>query len=117
MSHAELKQIVLIDTNVWIGFFSKTGYLPTKEQLNKLLGLHAVAIAGPIVLELLQGCRSAKERRTVRDYFEGLHWFVTEDKHWFQAGEMANDLRQRGMRRSVRWMLLLQPWISPIPVN
>lgn len=51
----------------------------------------------PIVLELLQGCRSVKERRTLREHLEGLHWLVTEDQHWFQAGEMANDLRQKGV--------------------
>ena len=88
---------MLIDTSAWIGFFAKTGYPQIKERLKRLLDDHAVAIAGPIVLELLQGCRSAKERRTLRGHFEGLHWLVTEDQHWFQAGEMANDLRQQGI--------------------
>ena len=97
MSPAGLKKLVLIDTSVWIGFFAKTGYPQIKEQLKKLLDNHAVATAGPIVLELLQGCRSTKERRTLREHLKGLHWLVTEDQHWFQAGEMANDLRQQGI--------------------
>ena len=97
MSPAGLKKLVLIDTSVWVGFFAKTGYQQIKEQLKKLLDHHVVATAGPIVLELLQGCRSAKERRTLREHLRGLHWLVTEDQHWFQAGEMANDLRQQGI--------------------
>jgi len=97
LSPAGLKKLVLIDTSVWIGFFVKTGYPQIKEQLKTLLDDHAVATAGPIVLELLQGCRSAKERRILREHLEGLHWLVTEDPHWFQAGEMANDLRQHGI--------------------
>ena len=97
MSPAGLKKLVLIDTSVWIGFFAKTGYPQIKEQLKKLLDNHVVATAGPIVLELLQGCRSAKERRTLREHLGGLHWLGTEDQHWFQAGEMANDLRQQGI--------------------
>lgn len=88
---------MLVDTSIWIGFFAKTGYPHIKEQLKKLLDNHVVAIAGPIVLELLQGCRSAKERRTLREHLEGLHWLATENRHWFQAGEMANDLRQQGI--------------------
>jgi predicted nucleic acid-binding protein len=97
LSPGWLKKLVLIDTSVWIGFFAKTGYSHIKEQLKMLLDDHAVATAGPIVLELLQGCRSAKERRTLREHLEGLHWLVTEDQHWFQAGEMANNLRQQGI--------------------
>ena len=88
---------MLIDTSVWIGFFSKTGFPQIKEQLKKLLDNNAVATAGPIVLELLQGCRSGKERRTISEHLEGIHWLSTEDQHWFQAGEMANDLRQQGI--------------------
>ncbi len=52
------------------------------------------------MLELLQGCRSTKERRTLQSQLDGLHWLVTEDHHWFQAGEMANDLRQKGITAS-----------------
>lgn len=97
MSPRGLKNPVLIDTSAWIGFFAKTGYPQIKEQLKKLLDNNAVATAGPIVLELFQGCRSTKERRILQEQLEGIHWLVTEDQHWFQAGEMANDLRQKGI--------------------
>lgn len=52
------------------------------------------------MLKLLQGCRSTKERRTLQEQLEGLHWLATEDHHWFQAGEMANDLRKIGITAS-----------------
>ena len=88
---------MLIDTSAWIGFFAKTGYPQIKEQLKKLLDNNAVATAGPIVLELFQGCRSTKEPAILQELLDGIHWLVTKDQHWFQAGEMANDLRQKGI--------------------
>jgi predicted nucleic acid-binding protein len=97
LSPKGLKKLVLIDTSIWIGFFSKTGYPQIKEHLKRLLDNNVVATAGPIVLELLQGCRSPKERRILREQLEGIHWLATEDQHWFLAGEMANDLRQKGI--------------------
>jgi predicted nucleic acid-binding protein len=78
----------------WV--FAKTGYPQIKEKLKKLFNNNAVATAGPIVLELLQDCRSAKERGILQEQLEGIYWLVTEDQHWFQAGKMANDLQQKG---------------------
>ncbi len=100
MSPKGSKALVLVDTSIWIGFFSKTGYTHVKEHLKKLLENNSVATAGPIMLELLQGCRSTKERRTLQEQLKGLHWLATEDHHWFQSGEMANDLRQKGITAS-----------------
>ncbi len=92
-----MKTLVLVDTSIWIGFFSKTGYPHLKEHLSKLLDDNTVATAGPVALELLQGCRSTKERRTLQEQLEGVHWLETKDHHWFQAGKLSNDLRQKGI--------------------
>ena len=92
-----LTKLVLVDTSAWIGFFAKSGYTQVKAHLRDLLDHHVVATAGPVALELLLGCRSVKERGALREYLEGIHWLPTEERHWFEAGEMANELRQHGI--------------------
>jgi len=89
--------LVLVDTSAWICFFAKAGYLDIKACLTLLLDENRVAIAGPIVLELLQGCRSEAEREKLESRFQGLHWLPLEDRHWYEAGRLAFALRRIGV--------------------
>ncbi len=89
--------LVLVDTSAWICFFARTGYRSIKTCLGSLLDENRVAVAGPIVLEFLQGCRSDAESKSLEARFRGLHWLVTEDRHWFEAGRLAFDLRRVGV--------------------
>lgn len=89
--------LVLVDTSAWIGFFAKKGYEEIKACLTALLDHDRVATAGPIALELLQGCRSPEERVELEQKLRALHWLVTEDRHWYQAGESAFALRRAGL--------------------
>jgi predicted nucleic acid-binding protein len=88
---------VLVDTSAWIGFFAKKGYKEIKACLTALLDHDRVATAGPIALELLQGCRSQEERIELEQKLHALHWLATEDRHWYQAGERAFTLRRAGL--------------------
>jgi len=88
---------VLVDTSAWISFFAKSGYPEIKELLKSLLDEDRVATAGPIVLEILQGCRSVKERQRMEELFRALHWLITEEHHWYQAGQTAFALRRQGI--------------------
>jgi len=97
MSPAAPAKLVLVDTSAWIGFFARTGYPDLKTRLKKLLDEDRVATAGPIVLELLQGCRSSEERTQLERHLRALHWLATEDRHWFLAGETAFALRRDGI--------------------
>jgi predicted nucleic acid-binding protein len=89
--------LVLVDTSAWICFFAKTGYLDIKTCLTRLLDENRVAITGPIVLELLQGCRSEAETEKLEARFRGLHWLPLEDRHWYEAGRLAFALRRVGI--------------------
>ncbi len=97
MNSSEKRSRVLIDTSAWMGFFSKSGNEGIKEKVRRWLDQDQVATAGPIVLELLQGCRSPKERMQLEQLLGSVHWLPTQDHHWFQAGEMAFSLRRRGL--------------------
>lgn len=56
--------IVLIDTSAWICFFARRGYKELKQTISALLDENRVAIAGPVLIELIQGCRTEKEKRS-----------------------------------------------------
>lgn len=89
--------LVLVDTSAWVGFFAKRGYEEIKACLAVLLDQDRVATAGPIALELLQGCRSLEERAQLAQKLRALHWLAAEDRHWYQAGEQAFVLRRAGL--------------------
>jgi len=97
MTPDEPQQVVLVDTSVWIDFFARSGHRSIKDTLVTLLDNDQAATAGPIVLEVLQGCRSASERGRLEQNLGALHWLPVEDRHWYLAGTMAFRLRRRGV--------------------
>ena len=97
MTAASPRDLVLVDTSAWIDFFSRRGSRTLKARLRRLLDDDNVATTGPVVLELLQGCRSEPEREQLERYFRALHWLPVEDRHWYSAGAMAFRLRRRGI--------------------
>lgn len=97
VSPAAQRELVLVDTSAWIGFFARTGYQSLKASLNNLIEEDRVATVGPIILELLQGCRSAEERTQLERYLRALRWLSIEDQHWFEAGATAFTLRRTGV--------------------
>jgi predicted nucleic acid-binding protein len=97
MSSQPEGRLVLVDSSAWIGFFAKTGYGHLKQLIGSLLDLDQVATAGPIALELIQGCRSEKERVQLMGHLQALCWLTTKDEHWYGAGELAFTLRRVGI--------------------
>ena len=95
-----MKDLVLIDTSGWICFFSRRGYEEMKEQIFILLDEDKVAIAGPILIELIQGTRNEEEKEKVRGYVKGVHWLPVTDDHWHQSADVAFKLRRKGITTS-----------------
>jgi len=91
---------VLIDTSAWICFFARSGYVQVKEIVSHLLDENRAAIAGPIVVELIQGARTEKEKAFLRSRLEGLHWLSITDMHWYEAAELSFGLRRKGVTAS-----------------
>ncbi len=92
--------LVLVDTSVWICFFSRRGFGDIKKTLSTLLDEDRVATAGPILIELIQGTRTVEEKEMTKSLFRGIHWLSVTDDHWQKAAEMAFDLRRKGVTSS-----------------
>ena len=97
MSRKGRGDLILVDTSAWIGFFARTGYQNIKTYLGTLLDLDLATTAGPIALELIQGCRTVPERTVLEERLRALQWLRTDEEHWYKAGEAAFALRRAGI--------------------
>lgn len=88
---------VFVDTSAWICFFARKGFPEIKTALSTLLDENRVAVAGPVVIELIQGCRSLREKMDVEDCLQGLRWLQVTDNHWSLAANLAFALRRKGV--------------------
>lgn len=95
-----MKDLVLIDTNGWICFFSRRGYEEMKKQIAILLDEDRAVIAGPILIELIQRTRNEEEKEKTNGYVKGLHWLPVTDDHWHQSADVAFKLRRKGITTS-----------------
>ncbi len=87
---------VLIDTCAWIDFFkSKTGDLG--NQVAELIETNQAAITGVIIAELLQGVKQENESQRLRVLFRSINYLPTEDSDWFNVGQLAQQLRAKGL--------------------
>ena len=96
-----MKNRVLIDTRGWICFFARRGYENMKKAISILLDEDRVAIAGPILVELVQGARDIEKKQIIEDYAKGFYWLQTTDEHWYKSAELIFQLRRKGVTSSI----------------
>jgi hypothetical protein len=96
-----MNDLVLVDNSAWICFFSRRGFEDLKKTLSTLLDEDRAAIAGPILVELIQGTRTPEKKETIKTLIRGIHWLSVSDEHWHKAAEMAFALRRKGITGSV----------------
>ncbi len=92
-----MSDLVLVDTSAWICFFSRRGFGEIKKTLSSLLDEDRAAVAGPILVELVQGTRTPEEKETLKTLMRGIHWLSVSDDHWHEAAERAFALRRQGV--------------------
>lgn len=95
-----MNSLVLVDTSSWICFFARRGFYEIKRVISTLLEEDRLAIAGPILVELIQGTRTEKEKEAIKRYIKGLRWLQVTDNHWHKAADFAFDLRRKGITTS-----------------
>jgi len=95
-----MESLVLVDTSAWICFFSRHGYEEMKRKISFILDEGRAAIAGPILMELVQGTRNIAEKEKLKNYVRGLSWLSINDDHWHQSAELAFQLRRIGVTTS-----------------
>jgi len=89
--------LVLVDTSAWICFFARKNFAALKNCITALLRQDLVAIAGPMLLELVQGTRNDKERTETEARLRALHWLNMEERHWWRGADLSFTLRRKGI--------------------
>ena len=95
-----MPSLVLVDTSAWICFFARRGYPDIKDALSLLLEEDRAAIGGPVMVELVQGARTAEEKEDIKKWIKGIRWLPVSDATWDRAAEMAFALRRKGVTTS-----------------
>lgn len=85
--------MVIADTSVWIPFFNRPGS-PEKQALDALIDADEI---GVVLAELLQGCRTRKDRNEVADALFALPYLEMTRETWVLAGETSSRLLRRGV--------------------
>jgi len=88
---------ILADTSAWICFFSRKGFTDIKDTICRLLDENRVSITGPVVIELIQGARTEREKDNIQHYINGIQWLPIMDEIWVSTADMAFYLRRKGI--------------------
>lgn len=87
---------IIADTCIWIDFFRK----PDSELTLHLKGLireRKVTMTGMVLAEILQGIKSQKESRLVKESLDKLPYVEMSRDAWEKAGEISASLRRKGI--------------------
>jgi len=87
--------VVVADTTVWIEFFNDPES-EEKQVIDLLIDEDDLALVGPVLAELLQGCRTAGEANAILDHVSALPFLEMNVSAWRRAGELSSSLRRKG---------------------
>jgi predicted nucleic acid-binding protein len=91
----KLRDLVLIDTCMWIPFFDKSPSR-TKRAINELLEDDRAALIGPIVAEVLCGFRRDAQADWVSSALRGVHYIELAWDDWRNAAKLGRQLAAQG---------------------
>jgi predicted nucleic acid-binding protein len=89
--------MILIDTSAWIISFKKSGNQELKDFLANSIASGNAATCPPVILELLQGCRTEKQRDDLRSRLDSLEVFDITHSVWESSYELGFSLRRKGL--------------------
>ena len=89
--------MVLVDTTVWIDFFSAHPYPHVKTLENLIINREDICICGIILTEVLQGIRKDSEFRRTRDLFTTLIFLPMRYSSFLRSAEIYRKLRRKGI--------------------
>jgi len=97
--------VVLVDTSIWIEYLDRLNPLVERE-MDVLLRAGVVAIAGLVLAELRQGCRTNNQAKALLARLQSLPYLEVDRDNWLAAGQMVADCRGRGHRLEIADCLL-----------
>src|ERR1017187_10566033 len=86
---------VFVDTCIWASFFGKPGS-PEKAAVDDLLDADRVALVGPLLAEVLLGCRRNDQADWVASRLKMAHYVHTDCEHWRAAADLGRELAANG---------------------
>ena len=87
---------IIVDTCVWIAFFSESESELTLH-LKGLLRERKVIMVGMVMAEILQGVKAQKEADLVKQSLEKLPYLEVTREIWETAGKISASLRGAGV--------------------
>lgn len=88
---------ILVDTSAWILSFKRSGHDQLKIFLKEAFDKDLVLTSPLIMLELLQGCRTQKEFKTLKMRLESLENCHIENSNWESAYKLGFTLKRKGL--------------------
>jgi len=90
-----MEEWVFVDTCIWASFFAKSGS-SEKAAVDDLLDSDRVALAGPILAEVLLGFRRKDQADWVASRLRMAHYVEANWNDWRAAATLGRDLAQTG---------------------
>lgn len=89
--------MILVDSSVWIDYFSGNGY-PETDFLDSVLGVSAIAVGDLTLTEILQGFRHDKDYKTAKRLLDELTIFeLLGIKMAVKSADNFRKLRKKGV--------------------
>lgn len=89
--------MVLVDTTVWIDFFTARSAPHVDALLRLIENEEDLCLCGIIIAEVLQGIRSDEDYIKTKDYLDDLVFLPMQQATFVRAAEFYRSLRKRGV--------------------
>ena len=110
--------MVLVDTTVWIDFFSANPYQHVKTLENLIVKREDICLCGIILTEVLQGIREDSEFNHTQDLLGNLVFLPMQYYVFLRSAEIYRNLRRKGItiRKPVDCMIAAVAIENDIPL-
>lgn len=92
-----MKDMVLVDSSVWIAATRLGGDPQTAAELGKLLLSGRVAMTEPIWVELFQGIKSKREEARLAELKLACTWLAFDEACWTEVAAIARACLRAGV--------------------
>lgn len=90
------EDVLLLDTSAWILSFKSSGYSEAKTKIRQAIENDRIVTAPPVILEIVQGCRTESEKNQIQFKMRQLGQLVLTDSVWDVAYDMGFQLKRKG---------------------
>jgi predicted nucleic acid-binding protein len=92
-----MKELVLVDSSVWIQATRKGGDPVIAAELGELLVSGMAAMTEPVWLEMYQGIRGKKEEERLEESRRSCTWLAFDDACWTETARTARTCQRAGV--------------------